>query len=99
MSAQRTSRHRTPAFLLTADEEVTLRRVAFGQSEVRMMRAADLDRLRRLQLIEEGADGPRLTLAGRTHFDSLPKGVFVGMPRQYDERLPAETGRLPVKRR
>ena len=75
-----------PLFVLSADEEVTLRRVAYGQSEVRMLRAADLDRLRRLRLIEGStADRtaiPRLTAAGKDHFDGLPRGVFVGSLKQ-----------------
>ncbi len=73
-----------PAFVLSADEEVTLRRVAHGQSTVRMMRAADLLRLRRLKLIEDAKDGPRLTTAGKNHFEGLPRGVFVGALRQDD---------------
>ncbi len=58
---------------LTADEEVTLRRVAFGQSEVRAMRTRDLARLQALQLIEDGKDGPRLTLTGKKLFAGLPR--------------------------
>jgi hypothetical protein len=64
-----------PPSSLTDEEEVTLRRVAFGQSEVRAMRAHDLARLRRLQLIEDGRDGPQLTAAGRAVFDELPKAM------------------------
>lgn len=60
---------------LTDEEEVTLRRVAFGQSEVRAMRAHDVARLRRLQLIEDGRDGPQLTAAGRTVFEELTKAT------------------------
>ena len=56
---------------LTADEEVTLRRVAFGQSEVRAMRRDDLARLRKLRLIEDAKDGPRLTMHGNLHFETI----------------------------
>lgn len=59
--------------LLTPEEEITLRRVAFGQSEVRAMRAADLKRLRTLRLIEDGKDGPQVTVAGRKLFNLLPR--------------------------
>lgn len=60
---------------LTDEEEVTLRRVAFGESEVKAMRAHDLARLHRLQLIETSKDGPRLTSTGRAAFEALPKAV------------------------
>ncbi len=63
---------------LTADEEVTLRRVAFGESLVSAMRASDLTQLYKLKLIEDSKDGPRLTTAGRAHFDALPKAVSLG---------------------
>ena len=62
-----------PPVILTSEEEITLRRVAFGQSEVRAMRAADLKKLRSLRLIEDGTDGPQVTASGRHHFEGLPK--------------------------
>jgi hypothetical protein len=62
-----------PLVILTAEEEITLRRVAFGQSQVHAMRAADLKKLRTLHLIEDGKDGPQVTMSGRRHFDTLPK--------------------------
>ena len=67
------SRERLP--LLSPNEEITLRRVAFGESTVRSMRAQDLIQLRRLRLIDDDKDGPRLTASGRKHFDTLPKAV------------------------
>lgn len=76
-----------PLVILTADEEVTLRRVAFGQSEVRAMRAADLDRLRRLALIESGKDGPQLTVKGKTHFDTLRSAVSTGKGGSSDDLM------------
>lgn len=68
---------RTPQVILTPDEEVTLRRVAFGQSDVRAMRAQDLTRLRHLRLIQDGKDGPCLTVSGRQRFDELPKAMLM----------------------
>lgn len=59
--------------ILTSEEEITLRRVAFGQSEVRAMRAADLKKLHTLRLIEDGKDGPQVTASGRKHFETLSK--------------------------
>ena len=82
-----------PAFVLTAEEEITLRRVAFGQSIVRAMRSADLTRLRKLRLIEDAKDGPQLTASGKAHFESLPKGVFTAAPRRTAELAPSNDSR------
>lgn len=65
-----------PPSTLTGDEAVTLRRVAFGESEVRTLRQADLARLLELRLIVSGRDSLELTSSGRTYFDSLPRSVF-----------------------
>ena len=70
-----------PAAPLTPEEEVTLRRVAFGQSDVRAMRAQDLVRLRNLRLIQDGKDGPSLTVSGRQRFDELPKAMLMRAPK------------------
>lgn len=72
---------------LTDEEEVTLRRVAFGESEVKAMRAHDLARLHRLQLIEDGKDGPRLTTAGRAVFEGLPKAAGLEKRGRSDDLL------------
>lgn len=66
---------------LSADEEITLRRVAFGESPVHTLRAGDLARLRRLRLIADAKDGLCLTEAGRTCFDSLPKPTMSERPQ------------------
>lgn len=84
---------------LTADEEVTLRRVAYGQSEERAMRRDDLVRLRWLRLIEDGRDGPQLTAAGKERFESLAKPARLGTAGHYDELMKAIDRRAPVKRR
>ena len=73
--------HVPPTSVLTEEEAVTLRRVAFGQSEVRSLRPADLARLLELRLIAIGRDGPELTKSGREHFNSLPRALFAGRPR------------------
>ena len=80
--------------VLTPEEEITLRRVAFGQSEVRAMRAPDLAQLRKLRLIEDSKDGPRLTPAGRKIFDTLPKAAAQRDSRSFGD-LMAQMGRLP----
>ena len=66
---------------LTDEEAITLRRVAFGQSDVRTLRQTDLERLLALRLIVDGRDGPELTRTGRDTFDSLPRASFAARPR------------------
>ena len=73
--------HVPPPSKLTAEEAVTLRRVAFGESDVRSLRLADLERRLALRLIAGGRDGPVLTPSGRSYFDSLPRAVFAARPR------------------
>jgi len=63
------------ALPLSADEEITLRRVAYGQSEVTSLRAQDLLRLRDLKLIEGSAREPILTADGKRCFDALPRAA------------------------
>ncbi len=73
---------------LSENEEVTLRRVAFGQSEVRAMRAQDLAQLRRLRLIENGKDGrPQLTADGKKCFEALPRPMTLGELKGADDFL------------
>ena len=66
---------------LTEEEAVTLRRVAFGQSEERTLRPADLARLRTLRLIAPGPDGPVLTKSGQETFNALPRALFANRVR------------------
>jgi hypothetical protein len=73
-------------FNLTDEEAVTLRRVGFGESDVRTLRRADLDRLLRLRLIEVVKDGMALTISGKEHLDSLPRNVFASPSRPRDHR-------------
>lgn len=61
------------SLLLTPNEEVTPRRVAFGESPPRTLRAEDLARLRLLRLIADAKDGPSLAAGGRTYCAVLPK--------------------------
>ena len=64
------------SIVLTDDEAVTLRRVAFGESEVRSLRRADLDRLMRLKLIVADGNHLQLTSSGRDHLAALPRATF-----------------------
>ena len=72
--------HVPPPSRLTDEEAVTLRRIAFGESEARSLRPADLERLLALRLIETGGDRPVLTRAGKAYFDSLPRALFASRP-------------------
>lgn len=58
---------------LSTDEEITLRRVAYGQSDVAHLRANDLARLRALDLVAGDPRLPTLTVAGKARFDHLAK--------------------------
>jgi|HubBroStandDraft_6_1064221.scaffolds.fasta_scaffold2061114_1 hypothetical protein len=71
---------------LTGDEAITLRRVAFGESEVRTLRPADVQRLLDLRLIAAVGDTMALTNAGRSHYDSLPRATFAAKSNRYDSR-------------
>jgi hypothetical protein len=84
---------------LTEEEEVTLRRVAYGQSEVRALRRHDLDRLHALRLIEHSKDGPRLTPRGKERFDVLPKAGSLGDSTRYEEMLTAMGRQAPIRKR
>jgi hypothetical protein len=68
-------------FQLSEEEAVTLRRIAFGESELRSLRRADVDRLQALRLIGNTRNGMKLTLSGQEHFDSLPRASFADKPR------------------
>jgi hypothetical protein len=82
---------------LTDSEEITLRRVAYGQSDVAHLRAADLDRLRALKLIDGSSRVPALTAAGKTRFDALAKPVAIAEFNAQNE-LMAVLGRLMAKK-
>jgi hypothetical protein len=83
---------------LTEDEEVTLRRVAYGQSSVRTLRRPDLARLHQMRLIEDSTNGPQLTADGKLRFGILPKAGSLGVSSFFDE-TPRTTGRRALKLR
>ena len=83
--------------LLSADEEITLRRVAHGQSDVAHLRAADLVRLRSLALIAGTPRAPTLTAAGKQRFDQLAKPAAVAEYNAQDELI-ATLGRLMARK-
>lgn len=73
-------------FELTDEEAITLRRVAFGESDVPSLRRADIERLLRLHLIVEGKIGMTLTISGKEYFDTLPRALFAASPPQRNDR-------------
>lgn len=82
---------------LSADEEVTLRRVAYGQSDIAHLRAQDLVRLRTLKLIDGSPRVPSLTPAGKQRFEALAKPVVIAEYNAQNELL-ATLGRLMARK-
>ncbi len=81
---------------LSQNEEITLRRVAHGQSDVAHLRAADLVRLRSLELIDGAPQAPILTAAGKARFDRLAKPAVADFNAQNE--LMATLGRLMARK-
>lgn len=81
---------------LSANEEITLRRVAYGQSDVAHLRATDLERLRALALVDGSPRAPMLTAAGKARFDGLTKPVMSEFNAQNE--LMATLGRLMARK-
>ena len=84
---------------LSSNEAITLRRVAFGQSDGDRLRSQDLARLRALKLIEGSAREPTLTADGKRRFDALPKAAALTEFKPHDELLTAMTRLLGEPRR
>ena len=61
---------------LTDDEAITLRRVAFGESEIHLLRTADLKRLQELGFIVAAGNSMTLTNRGKAHCNLLPRATF-----------------------
>jgi hypothetical protein len=70
---------------LSANEEVTLRRVALGISKAANLSASDIKRLRSLSLIEDNDGGLRLTATGRERYLALPKSAAVDQADSPDD--------------
>ena len=82
---------------LSANEAITLRRVAHGQSDVARLRAEDLVRLRALELIAGSPRAPMLTAEGKARFDRLTKPAAVTEFNAQNE-LMATLGRLMARK-
>jgi hypothetical protein len=70
---------------LSANEEVTLRRVALGITKAADLSALDIKRLRALALIEDNGGGLRLSPTGRERYLALPKGADVDQADSSDD--------------
>ena len=70
---------------LSANEEVTLRRVALGITKAANLSELDIKRLRALSLIEDNAGGLRLTPTGRERYLALPKSAAVDQADSPDD--------------
>jgi len=79
---------------LSSNEAITLRRVAYGQSDVDCLRSQDLARLRVLKLIEGSEREPMLTADGKQRFDALPKAAARTSFKPHDELLATMMTRL-----
>lgn len=82
---------------LSANEEITLRRVAHGQSDVAHLRAEDLTRLRALALVAGTPRAPMLTAEGKSRFDRLAKPAAMTDFNAQNE-LMATLGRLMARK-
>jgi hypothetical protein len=70
---------------LSANEEVTLRRVALGIAKAANLSELDIKRLRALSLIEENDGSLRLTPTGRERYLALPKSAAVDQSASPDD--------------
>jgi len=71
----------TDAASLTTAEQITLRRLAYGQSDPASLSQQDLRRLRELGLINGPERAPAMTASGQRYFHSLSRPAT---PRQAD---------------
>jgi hypothetical protein len=70
---------------LSANEEITLRRVALGISKAANLSELDIKRLKALSLVEENGGSLRLTATGRLRYIALPKGAAVDQSESPDD--------------
>jgi hypothetical protein len=70
-------------FELSEEEAITLRRIAFGESENRSLRREDIERLLGLRLVKANRNGDLdLTISGREHFEALPRVSLTEKPKR-----------------
>ena len=74
---------------LSANEAITLRRIAYGVTSLESLRSADIDRLKALLLVEERRSGLAMTQLGRNRIAQLPALRLIVTPQAYDEHVVA----------
>jgi hypothetical protein len=70
---------------LSANEEITLRRVALGISKAANLSQLDIKRLKALSLVEENGGSLQLTATGRARYIALPKSAAVDQSESPDD--------------
>jgi hypothetical protein len=70
---------------LSANEEITLRRVALGISKAANLSKLDIKRLKALSLVEENGGSLKLTATGRARYIALPKSAAVDQSESPDD--------------
>jgi hypothetical protein len=70
---------------LSANEEITLRRVALGISKAADLSELDFKRLKALSLVEENGGSLQLTTTGRARYVALPKSAAVDQFEALDD--------------
>lgn len=74
---------------LSPNEAITLRRIAYGVTNLDSLRPDDIDRLKALLLVEERRSGLVMTLLGRNRMAKLPALRLIVAPPSYDEHVVA----------
>jgi hypothetical protein len=74
---------------LSPNEAITLRRIAYGVTNLDSLRPDDIDRLKSLLLVEERRSGIVMTPLGRSHIAQLPALRLIVTPEAFDEHVVA----------
>ena len=72
---------------LSPNEAITLRRIAYGVTNLESLRPGDVDRLKRLLLVEERRSGIVMTQLGRNRIAQLPALRLIVTPQAFDEHV------------
>lgn len=74
---------------LSPNEAITLRRIAYGVTNLDSLRPDDIDRLKTLLLVEERRSGIVMTQLGRSRIAQLPALRLIVTPQAFDEHVVA----------
>jgi len=74
---------------LSPNEAITLRRIAYGVTNLDSLRPDDIDRLKTLLLVEERRSGIAMTQLGRNRIAQLPTLRLIATPPAFDEHVVA----------